>query len=295
MHHYSTFATDDFVAGEGPAYVMRYVFPPMALQTDFLLNAMLGVAAAHRRTICPENAEYQKQLVRYRAKALEGYQALLPSIDNLSQTEYEAMVMMCVILVPLFGQDLGNKENLTIIRWLQLYNGLQLLLDSGPGWSSLMASGVMPLFVRDVNELRVPPAVPTILLDMLSSITPEDPDAANLETYCQTLDQMGILYASLRQDGLDDPLGMRVISWLSRPSREFTALATRKEPRAMVILAYYLCFIRLAKTWWFAGLAEQEVPIICGMLGPQWMPYLEVPLRIANCTGQEEIIGLLLG
>jgi hypothetical protein len=130
---------------------------------------------------------------------------------------------------------------------------------------------------------------------MLQKVDILDKDFLMLEYYCKVLDALGILYASLQQDGLGPELYIRVVSWCSYVGQEFTNCATERRPRAIIIMAHYLVFIKIVKgLWWLERIPDRDIGKIGKMLGPRWAPYLEVPLKASIMTDKDEIAALLL-
>lgn len=143
--------------------------------------------------------------------------------------------------------------------------------------------------------LTIGPMVPKILVKLLQDIPASDPDFMQLESYCQVLDSLGILYAGLKQDGLGDNFYVRLTAWCSYGTQEFTDSAREGRPRALVILAYYLVFLKLVKSlWWLDGVGERDLKTLIGLLGPEWHPYLDVPLQAMKMTNTDDIVKLLL-
>jgi hypothetical protein len=130
---------------------------------------------------------------------------------------------------------------------------------------------------------------------MLGFIDPQEPDYEGLESYCRLLDALGILYASLMDDGVNSALFIRIISYPSYATTDFAAFAREKRPRSLILIAYYLVFVKLVKNvWWVEGFADREIKMIADIVGTQWQSYLEIPLEAVGVTDDQEIIKLLL-
>ena len=275
--------------------VLRFVLPELAFDNEFLLNAMLGIASLHRQRLLPDPGNTQKQTDLYRFKALNSFRQAVTSVGPDSPN-YEAALVMAVLIVVLCSQNYSSNENgeLVIVRWIVLYRGLYhiIMLRTFPGIST---TSVFPLFRRQLTELKTNPVVPTILLNMLATIHPLDPDYPEVPYFCSILDSLGMLYASLHEDGVGVNLGVRVVTWPSHGSDPFAKCAKENRPRALVILAYYLIFIKLVKRlWWVEGVADREIKIIADIVGPKYSSYMKVPLRAVEMTDSEEIASLLL-
>jgi len=201
---------------------------------------------------------------------------------------------MAILLVLLYSLNSTFEDGeIMAVQWLVLYRGLQTIIQLNPVPKN-ESLRVYPIFQRELSELKVKPVIPRILLSMVQEIHPLDPEYDQLEYYCNTLDTLGILFAGLKQDGVGEKLSIRIVSWCSFTSQEFTNLAKEKRPRALVILAYYMMFLKLVKLWWVEGIAERDVVAIAGVVGPRWLPYLTVPLQVIASSDEEEIARLIL-
>ena len=299
MHHWSTFTYNTLTIGEDSSNVLQFAMPQLAFENDFLLNGMLGIASLHRQRLLPDQAgQISRQTDLYRARALSGFREAVGRLDRHSPT-YEAALIMSVLLVVLCTKDAYSSEDaeeddLAILRWVVFYRGLVSIISMKP-FTQISELTVGPVFRRELTALETTPVLPNILLKMFEGVTFLDPDYEQLEFYCKILDALGVLYASLRQDGLRSPLFIRVLAWASFTSQEFANCATEKRPRALVILAHYLVFVKLINgLWYLEGLPDREIPIIGRIMGPEWLPYIQVPLQATQMSNRGEIAELLL-
>jgi hypothetical protein len=294
MFHWSTFTYNSIGVGDHMHNVLRFVLPELAFQNEFLLNGMLGIASIHQQRLLPDPTGSRKLTDLYRFKALSSFRKAVAAVGPDSPY-YEAALIMSILLVVLCSQDYSPEDGeLTIVRWVVLYRGLSALitLRSYPGIAN---TSVFPMFKRQITELTSVPVVPTVLINMLATIHHSDPDYEELPHYCKILDALGMLYASLREDGLGANLSIRVVSWPSYGSDQFAKLARENQPRALVILAHYLVFMKLVKgIWWIEGISDREIKAINDIVGPKYASYMEVPLQAAELTDAEEITKLLL-
>ncbi|KAA8564505.1 hypothetical protein EYC84_011431 [Monilinia fructicola] len=291
MHHYSTFTGPIVALGPEACHVMQVAVPSLAFENEFLMNAMLGLASLHSQHLLPQMEEHRRQTALYRAKALRDYRTAVMTVNKDSKN-YEAVLVMALVLVVLASGDRDDNDELTIVNWMGLYRGLRYIVSMKTQENNTPSVG--PLFVRNLDDLLATPMVPTVLLDMLN-IDPSDQDFGDLGVYCGTLDALGNLYASLRQDELGERLFIRIISWPSFTPDEFTDLVKKKRPRALVICAYYMSFIKLVSgLWWLEGLADRDLFAITGTLGPNWNHVLDVPLEVLRTQEKRRIVDILL-
>ncbi|QSZ32690.1 hypothetical protein DSL72_002269 [Monilinia vaccinii-corymbosi] len=294
MHHYSTITGPIVALGPEACHVMQVAVPSLALENEFLMNGMLGLASLHNQHLLPQNKEYRRQTALYRAKALRDYRTALMVVTKDSKN-YEAVLVMALLLVILASGDRDDKDELTVVNWMGLYRGLCLIVSmKTPDGGVNATPSVGPIFVRNLKDLLATTMVPLALLDMLN-IDPSDQDFGDLGVYCGTLDALGNLYASIRRDELNEPLFIRIISWPSFTPTEFADLVKEKRPRALVICAYYMSFIKLVSgLWWLEGLADRDLFAITQMLGPGWNHVLDVPLEVLRTQERRKIVDILL-
>jgi len=275
--------------------VLQFVVPELAFENNFLMNAMLGIASLHMQRLHPDPANAQRQTVIYRAKALKQYRQALPFID-INSEHYDAALIMTILLVVLCSQDYAmSNEELTIVQWIILYGGMRTVMEMDTA-ETIRSKKIGPMFSRYITELKSTPAISLSLFNMVACVTPMDEEYASLKFYCQALDDLAVVYASLSQDGVGNAFSLRVITWPTYVTREFAALAKEKRPRALIILAHYLIFTKLVSNlWWVEGIADREIAIISNMLSPEWHQFLQIPLQARSLTKSEDIVQLLLG
>ena len=295
MHHYSVFTWASLrTRRDAPIdKVMNLVVPQLAFENDFLLNAILGIASAHKQFLNP-SAGNQGDTDDYRVKTLHGFRKALL---KLSPKNYEAVVVASLLLVILSSRsNIDGDDELCVVNWMTLYAGVNTIVDlrhSAGVRADEMT--VMPLLRRTFDQASDAPTVPPVLLDMMASISPHDPDFVYLEQYYVALGCLGLLYTSLRQDGPAPDHWQRVNSWPTLLPEEFATLARQYAPRALVICAHYLLFIKLqCEAWWLDGIADREIRVISRIVGEEWRSALEIPLRGTQLRNADDIVRLIL-
>lgn len=294
MHHWSTLTWKSLGVGS-PAMdaVFEWTLPNLAFDNEFLMNGVLGIASLHMQRMLPDPTQARKQTDLYRVKAVQSFREALPNID-VHSSAYEAALLMAIFLLILTAKDYENYGELRVINWLVLFRGLQTLMQMST-YQNIMHTKVAGVFTRELTPLKSPPVIPTILVDMMASIDPMDPDYEGLECYCKALDVMGPLFTCLREDGLGATLYVRSIAWPTYLSDDFLAYAKKKRPQALVILSYYLSFLKLMKgVWWIEGFSDPDIDAISHIVGPKWRRFMKVPLRIRNMSDVNEMASFLL-
>ena len=296
MHQYSvsTWASLSTRRDEPTDKVMGLIVPQLAFENDFLLDAILGIASAHRQYLNPSIGR-QRETDDYRVKTLRGFRKAL---EHLSPQNYEAIVVTSLLLIVLSSRsNIEGDDELCVVNWLVLYSGVNTVVDlrhfAGIRPHEM---SVMPLLRRTFDQVAQAPTVPAILLEMFDAVDTYDPNSMHSDTYYSALGCLGLLYTSLRQDGLCGAHSQRVVSWPTILPEDFATLAKQYAPKALVVLAHYLLFIKLLQgtAWWYDGIADREILVISGILGKKWRPYLDIPLRGTQLSDSEEIVRLIL-
>ena len=293
MHHWSTMTWITINVTDQADSVLLMHAPQLGFGNDFLLNCILGISSLHMEYLNPNATEFQQQTAIYRVRALNSFRENLGNI-NLTSESWEASLLTAILLIVLCSKDYNTTdEDLTVVNWLVLYRGLASIIMMR-SYGDVQSSNVGPIFRRELTSLQTVPVIPQILIKMVQDIGPLDPDFEYLEWYCNALDALGTLYASLRQDGLTPALYVRVVSWPSFLSEQFSNCARAKRPRSLIILAHYLVFIKLINgLWWLDGSANTQINAIEKMVGTEWLVYLSLPLEATYLSTPAEVTNLL--
>lgn len=295
LHQWSTATAGNVAIGPRACNTLLISVPQLAFEHNFLLNGILGIASLQVQRQYPGSVLVKRETDVYRTKAVKGFREAIGSIKSGSNL-YEAALIMSILLIVLYSTgDALEKDELLIVNWLVLYRGLSTIMSmEDPKYIESLS--VSPIFIREPTTLMTLPAIPRILVEMFAGIHPLDPDYPVLECWCRVLDALGSLYASLQQDGLfSQALHTRIIAWPSYTTPEFTTSARERRPRVLVVLTYYLAFLKLVRgLWWTEGIPDREINAIARIVGPEWTRYMDVPLRITTISDPQEMANLLL-
>ena len=291
VHHYSTSTWQTIGVHHASDPVLQISVPQLAFQHGFLLDAMLGMTLLHIQYLSPNSESAGKEIAVYRSRAISRFREALEGLNRESKN-YEALLLMALLVILLTANDSVDGD-LAVIRWLKLYQGIRYIMEIRQG--DLSGTQVEPIFIRDRNNILGPPLIPSELLNMLACLTFDDPDYQHLHTYSHILDALGLLYASLHQDGPTEPTLLRIVTWCSFASAEFCILVKERRPRAFVICAYYMTFVKLIEgLWWAKGAANRDILAISQVLGQSWLPMLDIPLQAIQMNNIGDITNLLL-
>lgn len=272
--------------------ILKTQIVQFAFQSPFLMDCILGLSALHMQSM--QMPVPLSKAITYRARAFAGYRQ---AIERADPVDFPALLacslLLCALSSELFRE--ADTKPLYIIDWMVVWRGIGLIFDIIPG-DTLYASGLDKLFARpsfDLNQAAL--SIPSNLLFMVTSIKEGDEDYPHVNTYYDTLKFLGGLYLEL-EDGFSPTLSLRVITWFTFLPKPFIELARSHRPRALVILAHYLPFIKLIdNVWWLVGIADRGVQDIMDHVGPGWRNMLNVPLTSIQTYDKVELAKLIRG
>ncbi|KAL0940671.1 C6 zinc finger domain protein [Colletotrichum truncatum] len=271
--------------------ILRVKIPSHAFESPFLMDCLLGTSALQlqhlKQDIAPSRA------LRYRARAFEGYRK---AVEEFKPETFPALIATSLLLTALSSQmfrEAGTKE-LYIIDWMIVWRGIGLMIDMATP-QTVWDSGMAELFFRPPIDLdKAALHIPNNLLFMISSIRPGDPDFEDVSTYYDTLKYLGSLYSELIH-GFGPIMTLRVVTWFTFIPKGFVELGRQKRPRALVILAHYLMFMKAVQNlWWIDGIADREIAGISSHLGETWSNELAAPRLALLLNDRTDVARLLL-
>lgn len=283
-------------------YALRNKVLEHAITSPFLMDCVLALTSMHMDHLSVKELSIPRtKSVLYRARAFEGYRK---AVEAGEPSTYPALIccslLLCALSSQMFLTEDRTISRLYILNWIIVWRGIGMVLNLTTT-KMLGESGLINLFTRppinmDLSALHIP----SNLLFMVSSIKPTDPDFPHMEVYYKTLKFLGSLYKELKENGFNPILDLRIITFYTFVPSEFVDLAREKRPRALVIIAHHLAFLKLAKSiWWTAGICDGQIRDICEFLGDEWnntstSSLLTVPWTATKLTEIEDIAKLLL-
>ncbi|KAF9878549.1 hypothetical protein CkaCkLH20_04041 [Colletotrichum karsti] len=271
--------------------ILKIKIPAHAFESPFLMDCLLGTSALQLQHLGQDIAP--SRALRYRARAFEGYRK---AIEEFKPETFPALIATSLLLTALSSQmfrEPGTKE-LYIIDWMIVWRGIGLMIDMATP-QTVWESGMAELFFRPPIDLdKAALHIPNNLLFMITSIKPGDPDFEDVATYYDTLKYLGSLYSELVH-GFSPIMTLRVVTWFTFIPKGFVELGRQKRPRALVILAHYLMFMKAVQNlWWIDGIADREIAGIVRHLGADWTEDLAAPRLALLLDDRTDVARLLL-
>ncbi|KAG9250230.1 uncharacterized protein F5Z01DRAFT_419990 [Emericellopsis atlantica] len=282
----------EYAADRPVETIMRTRIVHHAFQTPFLMQSLFALAALHLQNL---NQEIDpKRALAYRATSFEGYRKAVAEADPET---FPAMITNSLILTALSSQAFRDADgkDLYIVDWMIVWRGIGLIIQT-MGFERFLASGLQTLFYRPPMDLDdAAKHIPNTLLYMVSSIPESDPDFQETQTYYDTLKYLGALYQNLHDGGLGPIMVLRIITWFTFIPNGFVELGRQRRPRALVIIAFYAAFLKLANSvWWIKGIGQRTLRDVCRHLGPEWSYVLNMPMHAINTEDREDLVRLIL-
>jgi hypothetical protein len=294
MWFFTSFTSASFsVAGEfgRPAeIVMRSTLVQLAFENRFLMDSVLALASLHMR--CNNQAVNPGRASFYRARAIESYRR---AFAEARPETYPALLSNALLLTALASETFRDPESqeLYIIDWITVWRGIGLMvgLTTVP---RMYQVGINTLFYRPDMDLEgAAVAIPNDLLFMITSVPMDDPDYWNTQTHYEALKYLGTLYQGLKL-GLGPLSHMAVITWFTFLPEPFVELVRQRNPRALIIIGHYACFLKMLQSlWWVEGIGQRSLQDICKYLGPDWHQHMKVLLQAIDTDDLLELGRLL--
>lgn len=289
-----TYASFSVETGKIPFidHILKSTIPKFAFQSPFLMDCILGLSALHMQSL--DLAVPQSKAISYRARAFAGYRQ---AIERANPQDFPAL-LVCSLLLTAVSSELfreADTKPLYIIDWMVVWRGIGLIFELIPP-ETLYDAGLEKLFSRpafDLNQAAL--HIPNNLLFMVSSIKEGDDDFPYKSTYYDTLKFLGGVYREL-EAGFSPVLSLRIITWFTFLPKPFIELARYHRPRALLILAHYLAFLKLVpNVWWLAGIGDRGIQDIIDSLGQEWQSLLSVPAAALQVSDKVELAKLIKG
>lgn len=294
---YSTLTYTSFVSERAqPARarsILQFDIPRRAFETPFLLDIVLCVSACHMHALQPGDVS-PNRVVAYRARAFEGYRRV---VEDPQPGDFAGLLAGSLILTAVAAQSFREAaaQDLYILDWMVVWRGIGTVIGLMPQ-EAFLKTGMMELFYRpsvdfEASARQVPPE----LTALVASIPPDDDEFPFVDDYNRTLLYLGSLYGELRK-GKSDVLYRKIVTWLTSLPGGFIDAARARRPRALVILGYYLAYLKMLNgMWWLKGIADHEITGIVRCLGPEWAGALEVPCKAIAAEDSTARARVLLG
>lgn len=270
--------------------ILKVAIPRHAFASRFLMDCLLALSAVELQLL--NQPVDPARVLMYRARAFAGYRK---AVEEATPETYPALLacslLLCALSSEMFRE--ADKQPLYILNWMMVWRGIGIVVRLIQP-EMLFRSGMSMLFARPpINLDASTKYIPNMLLFMVSSIRQDEPDYTHIDVYYETLKYLGSLYREL-ESGIGRILNLRTITWFTFLPSGFVEVAREHRPRAMVIIAHYLVFVKLcSRLWWMQGIADKEIKDIRNVLDDEWQSFITAPLAALE-TDDEIALGKIL-
>ncbi|KAK2766659.1 hypothetical protein FQN54_005971 [Arachnomyces sp. PD_36] len=271
--------------------LMRGGVMELAMTTPYLMHIILATGTAHLRLTTPENNSYKLSESYHWQQCLLLYKKELKS--GISAKNMDGLISTCILLSALMfaTEDTDPKESWVFssdpqaLNWLAIQSGLRGLLEA-TGVGLHCQSMWWPVFMESRDEKgtfddhRPGPVDINPGFVELCEIGPTTTEHTN--PYHWPLRMLSPMMALQPGDGSIP----KIITFMGRLLPDFMALLRKKDPRALLILSYWLALLCNTSHIWVASRGLKECRAICMYLedseDPRIVKLLELP---ANACG----------
>jgi hypothetical protein len=254
-----------------------------AQKAPYLMHALLAFSAQHLAHIHSDRSEhYVHQAVSLQTRAI--------ALFNTAWTEVDASNCVAVLLFSsvlghhLLAETLAKRDSdvldAFIDRYVQCVNmqrGIYVIAESA--WPLLMETELEPILSMSHNFTSRDPIGSECqslycLIDSSPCLSEEEKDATRTV----------IRYMQIGFDAFEAEMGphqnrhQMIYSWTMLLRPNFTAMLVRKQPEALILLAYYAVLLHRGKTLWQVGDAGAYIfGLVAQYLGREWEQWLQYP------------------
>ncbi|KAI0445682.1 hypothetical protein F4803DRAFT_559984 [Xylaria telfairii] len=293
---YTSYSFQAFSINAGRSHAIDYALKikivEHAFRSPFLMDTLKALSALHLRSLDQPVPNYK--LVEYQARAFQGYRN---AIERADPVDFPALLGCSLFTIAMSSQTFRdpNGKRLFIVDWIAMWRGIGLIIELITP-QAVKDSGLAPIFYRPPIDLeKATQYIPNHLLFMVTSIQHGDADYDYQKEYYELLKYLGSLYMELIDHSFGPVLDLRIITLFSFCPRPLLPLAKQHRPRFLIIVAYWLCFVRLTRggAWWMQGLTPQINQII-EEVGEQWEHLLRIPQMVIETDDHVRMARLLI-
>ncbi|KAH8706724.1 hypothetical protein BGZ61DRAFT_493473 [Ilyonectria robusta] len=277
--------------------------PQIGLSYHFVLHLSYALAGYHLAFSETGNSDRHAQylaLARHHSETgLAELNKTLPSLDETNcGALYVSAVLVCYCAFaagPTGATDLlvCNVDDSAPQRWLPLIHGVRLIrqtVEPATLFTGLMEPlGGSPDRDEDHRPMYLIGGFPHVeWVEPVEKLQKwiESYDTPDTIIYVRALSSLTEIYEANYGGKSGIPGGAThnkfVFGWLYRMHDLFVACLQRKEPQALLIMAYYVPLLRtLKKCWFIDGWSKHLLGTIRGMLNQDVLGWLEWPVQIA--------------
>jgi hypothetical protein len=260
-----------------------------ALKVPYLMHELLAFSAQHLAHLYPEkSAHLLHQAMSLQTRAISLFNATWNEAKEVDESNCVAIVLFSSVLGhqlladTLSKRDPGGLDAFVAhyIQCVEIHRGVYTIAKSA--WPLLMESELEPIMSMSHNFTSQTPVGEDCrsvqeLMDSSVGLSQEEKDACRIAI--QYL-QVGFDAVAAEAD-YDYNRHHMIYTWTMLVPLKVTNMLARKQPEALVLLAYYAVLLHRGKELWQVGNAGAYIiDLIVAHLGPEWGNWLRHPQRM---------------
>lgn len=292
FHHYAIATYKTMRDEDGIIHdIWQKHLPEWGVEFPSILHLILALSALHLAYQKPElRSKYiEKADNRFTFGVRSVTSILFQLNDDNCQKVYMAASLICFIYFArgprpgeyLIFSDSGPSE------WLVLMNGVKLVVQSHRAkiFTGLLEPQGDETSYTTTSAMRSEHHEHTVHLQSVQRLIEEEAsELKERELYMSALQDLFNIMDELYERASAGKKGVSfmdlVIGWLYRRPGEFVLHLEQKQPRALVILAYWAVLLKyMESTWFMEGWSEHVMTGISGSLHLDYWRWIEWPMR----------------
>jgi hypothetical protein len=290
LHHFSTvtYATlADACASADNRELWQVHAVRLGFKHEFLLRAILTVAALHLRYLNPSQSSYYDLMAStHQNFALETARDALTQVnENNCHAIFTFSCLIVIMTSASLRKQAGIEAHQEILEWFFLLRGCNSVLQLH--WDTLRNSFLYPLLdevhqteTKATHGIKDADRIMELLTTCCHSGPGGDPEAS--KAYAMTVYELMKTFSQvsiLRDRG--QGLILSCCIWPNTIPQKYLELLADQQPQALVILAHYAVLLHWAdKEWFMRGMARYLLDTIRSSVGDEWQGALQWPSSV---------------
>jgi hypothetical protein len=294
MYQWLTKSAFSFPGGDekGHRNCMVLNLPSTAMKFPAWLNTIFAFSAIHisKTSSSPtEQREFKDHFHNYLGLALHEHRR---DLEGLSENNADAICITSSLIRNCTQAVVQDRELFPYeppSQWLYMMNGSGDVFKTAWPWvindeaSLARKIGTDGPNLSNLEEIFHPRKRES--LQHLLQRNPADEEAEPWDSEIQRAYELPLCFIGGIQLAIDSGeevahLFRRVIAFSMFVPKRYVDLVNEKQPRALVILAYYLSYLaRLRNVWWVGDTGRREIKALHSVLTNPWLGMLEWPLE----------------
>ncbi|KAL3417561.1 C6 zinc finger protein [Phlyctema vagabunda] len=288
MHHWTAATSQTLSMTAGQKHAWQIDVPSIAYNSQYLMDAILAVAALHLRVDNPDDQTVVRASHSYMASALSQYSSLLNK--GLSATNAEALFATSALIAfqasasRRFENHDGPDGYSLPLSWFHSFQGVKTVVMASWQWLRY-SDRIFPIINgQPALRLDLDPNRKSFFRGLLEGM---DEQLKGLDKALAEETKRGYEHAVSFLDWAHrKPERSRILGFAATVSRRFVELIAEQDPRALVITSSFFAMTKVIdEVWWLNGVAKREVTGIMSLVPREWWSKMDWAVRISNSVG----------